>query len=460
MRTARGNPWAVLTVLSCGFFMTLLDATIVNVAVPSMIDGLHASFGEILWAVNGYLLVLAALLITGGRLGDLYGPRRVFAAGVALFTLASLACALADGPGALVAARGVQGLGAALLVPQTMTLIVGVFPARRRGAALGVWGAVAGVAAVTGPALGGLVVSGPGWRWIFLVNVPVGAAVLAAVFLVVPDLRPGNARRLDLTGVLLASTAVFCLVFALTEGERYEWGGVVPVLFAAALVLGAAFAGQQRRRQGRDPLVPFELFRDRPYTVMNFVAASVAAGVLGLLLVASLYFQDVLRFGALKTGLVLAPASVVSTALAPFAGRLTDRTDGTRVLLAGMVLTAAGMTWTALVMGPRTEWSAFVAPMAVIGAGNGCVVAPMTAVAMRGIAAAVAGAASGVLNTVRQLGSVVGSAAVGAFVQAQSAAGHDGLSVMRTAMALPIGAVVLGAAACAAVVRADAGRTC
>ncbi|MGW3955399.1 DHA2 family efflux MFS transporter permease subunit [Streptomyces sp. NPDC004752] len=456
MSTVRGNPWAILVVLSLGFFMTLLDLTIVNIAIPSMIHSLHASFDEVLWSMNGYILVLAALLITAGRLGDLRGPRQLFAVGVALFTLASLACALVDSPGQLIAARVVQGLGAALLIPQTMTLIVGAFPAERRGAALGVWGAVAGVAAVAGPALGGLLVSGPGWRWIFFVNVPVGVLVLAVLFLVVPDIRQGSTHRLDLTGVLVSAAAVFCLTFALTEGQRYHWNGVVRALLGAAVILFVAFIAQQRRRQGREPLVPFALFRDRNYTAMNVVSATISIGVLGLMLLLSLYFQNVLHFSALKAGLALAPASVVSMALAPFAGRLTDKVDGKYVLLTGMLLTGVGMLWNALVMGPHTAWAAFVAPMVVVGMGNGCLIAPMAAVAMRGVEPTVAGAASGVLNTVRQLGSVVGSSAVGALVQTRTGGGEDGVSVMRTSMALPIGVIVLGAVACATVRRESA----
>jgi MFS family permease len=221
-------------------------------------------------------------------------------------------------------------------------------------------------------------------------------------------------------------------------------------------VLFTAFTAQQRRRQDREPLVPFALFRSRNYTAMNAVSAAISVGVLGLMLLLSLYFQNVLHFSALKAGLALAPASVVSMLLAPFAGRLTDKVDGKYVLLTGMLLTAVGMLWNALAMGPHTAWAAFVAPMIVVGAGNGCLIAPMAAVAMRGVEPAVAGAASGVLNTVRQLGSVVGSAAVGALVQTQTAGGHDGVSAMRTSMALPIAVIVLGAVACATVRREEA----
>ena len=188
----RGNPWAVLATLSLGFFMTLLDMTIVNIAIPDVMRSLHAGLDQVMWMVSGYTLVLAALLVTSARLGDMKGQRTLFAAGTALFTLASAACGLATGPTTLIAARVVQGLGAALLTPQTMALIVATFPAARRGTALGIWGSVAGVATLSGPTLGGLIVSTVGWRWVFFVNIPVGLLVLALTFRWVPDLRTGR----------------------------------------------------------------------------------------------------------------------------------------------------------------------------------------------------------------------------------------------------------------------------
>ncbi len=467
-RRWHGNPWAILVVLSLGFFMTLLDLTIVNIAIPSMIDKLHASIDQVLWTLNAYILVLAVLLITAGRLGDLRGPRQLFAFGVGLFTVASLLCGLAQNPGELIAARAVQGLGAALLLPQTMTLIIGTFPAERRGSALGVWGAVAGVAAVTGPGLGGLLVSTLGWRWIFFVNVPVGAVVLVATYAIIPDVRKGTRPRLDMVGVLVVSAAVLCFTFGLTEGQRYHWNAVIWTLIAASAVFFTAFCVQQRTRQGRDPLVPFALFADRNYTVMNAVSALVSIGILGLMLLLSIYFQSMLGFSALKAGLAIVPASLVSMVLAPFAGRLSDRVDGKHLMLAGLLLTVIGMVWVTSVMDVGAAWGTFLAPMVVVGLGNGFLIAPMAAVAMRGVNPEVAGAASGVMNTVRQLGSVVGSAAVGALLQNRIAAAlhgqavrhpggipaparaHANVSAMHTTMTLPITVIVLGALACAA----------
>src|SRR5579862_3341742 len=198
MTKLRGNPWAVLVVVSLGFFMTLLDLTIVNIAIPNMILKLHATLDDVLWVLNAYALVLAVLVITAGRLGDLVGVRTMFAAGIVVFTAASAACGFAPGPGWLIGFRAVQGLGAAMLMPQTLAIVTMVFPPERRGAAFGIWGAVAGLATIAGPTLGGLLVTAFDWRWIFFVNLPIGIAVFAVTFYIIPDLRPGRRHRLDI----------------------------------------------------------------------------------------------------------------------------------------------------------------------------------------------------------------------------------------------------------------------
>ncbi|MFG2695830.1 DHA2 family efflux MFS transporter permease subunit [Kitasatospora sp. NPDC048407] len=432
----RGNPWAVLVTLSLGFFMTLLDLTAVNVAIPSMIGDLHASLDEMLWVINVYILVLAALLITFGRLGDVRGPRAMFVGGVALFTAASVLCALARDPGQLIATRALQGLGAAALMPQTMTIIIGTFPAERRGTALGVWGGVAGVATIAGPTLGGLLVSAAGWRWIFLVNVPIGALVLAMAVALVPDLRPGSRRRVDVVGVVLAAATLVCLTFALTEGQRYAWNAGIRSLLGASAVLLVLFLLHQRARQNGEPLLPFALFRDRDFAVMSFVAATVQVGMLGLFLPVMIYLQSVLGFSALAAGLVMAPAMLVSAVLSPVAGRLADRVGGTYVLMAGLTLFAAGMAWLAAVTDVGRAWWEFQPALVTTGVGIGCVFGPMVTVAMYRVQPSMAGAASGVLNTIRQIGTVLGSAAVGAVLQNRLAiALHD--EAVRRAPDLP-----------------------
>jgi EmrB/QacA subfamily drug resistance transporter len=422
VRQHRGNPWAVLIVVSLGFFMTLLDLTIVNVAIPNMIYRLHASLDDVLWVINAYALVLAVLLITAGRLGDLLGQRTMFFAGVALFTVASAACGVAPSAGWLIAFRAVQGLGAAILMPQTLALLTMVFPAERRGAAFGIWGAVAGVATIAGPTLGGLLVTAFDWRYIFFINLPIGAAVLALTLILIPDLRTGRRHSFDVAGVLLASGALLAICYALVEGQKYNWGTIksvisIPLLFAVGIAALGVFSYVQARRQDREPLVPFSLFRDRNYALMNLVSGCIAIGMLGIFLPFSIYLQNVLGFSALKAGLTMAPASVVAMFVAPVAGRMTDRIGGKFILLAGLLLFAGGMGSIAVTAQAGSAWYDFLAPQLVAGVGIGCTFAPLTTVALRNVSPMMAGAASGVFNTTRQVGTVIGTAGVGALLQ-------------------------------------------
>ena len=422
MRKFHGNPWAVLIVVSLGFFMTLLDLTIVNIAIPNLITKLHASLDDVLWVINAYALVLAVLVITAGRLGDLIGPRIMFTSGIAVFTAASAACGLAPSPGWLIAFRAVQGLGAAMLMPQTLTIITNTFPPERRGAAFGVWGAVAGVATIAGPTLGGLLVTAFDWRWIFFVNLPIGVLVLLITPVIIPELRLGRRHRIDFWGVLLASAALLAICYGLVEGQKYNWGTItgfisIPLILGVGVLLLIAFLVVQWLTQDREPLVPFNLFRDRNYSVVNWVSGVLAVGMMGIFLPLTIYFQSVLGFSALKAGLVMAPASVMSMFIAPVAGQTTDKIGGKYILMSGLILFGAGMGWLALIAHPDSSWLTFVAPLIVAGIGMGCIFAPMVTVAMRNIDPRVAGAASGVLNTVRQVGLVIGTAAVGALLQ-------------------------------------------
>src|ERR1700761_6547937 len=422
MAKLRGNPWAVLVVVSLGFFMTLLDLTIVNIAIPNMIDKLHASLDDILWVLNAYALVLAVLVITAGRLGDLVGPRTMFVLGIGVFTAASAACGFAPGAGWLIAFRAVQGLGAAMLMPQTLAIVTMVFPPERRGAAFGIWGAVAGLATVAGPTLGGLLVSAFDWRWIFFVNLPIGVAVLAVTFVIIPGVQPGRRHRFDVLGVVLASLALLAICYGLIEGQRYDWGTgtsfiSIPLIIGVGVVLLAAFFVVERQRQSHEPLVPFVLFRGRNFALMNWVSFTLSIGMLGIFLPLTIYLQSALGFSALKAGLTMAPASLVMIALAPFLGRLTDKTGGKWILAAGLFLFAVGMGWVVLIAGTHSSWQDFLAPLIVAGLGMGGTFAPLTTIAMREVDPRMAGAASGMLNTVRQVGSVIGTAAVGALLQ-------------------------------------------
>ena len=381
------NPWPVLLVLCLGFFMIMLDTTIVNIAIPSMMSGLHASLDQIFWVVNAYLLAYAMLLITAGRLGDLWGPRNLFIVGLIVFTLASTACGLAQNPGQIIAARVVQGVGGALLTPQTLAIIAVVFPPARRGAAMGVWGGIVGLATVAGPTLGGLLVNSS-WRWIFFVNIPIGLVTLVATLRIVPDPRPGRRHRLDVPGIVLASAGLFLLVFGLIEGQRYDWGSIwgavtIPELIGAGVVLLVVFVLMERRPG--EPLLPLSLFRIRNYSVMNWIQGLTAFAMLGVYLPIVLVYQSVLGMSALRAGLTLAPLSVASIFAAPVAGKLADRFGGKYVLLTGLAVFGAGIA----LMVPAIKLDAgmltFLLPNIVAGLGLGLCLAPLTTEAMRDI---------------------------------------------------------------------------
>jgi EmrB/QacA subfamily drug resistance transporter len=425
MAQARTNPWLVLLVLTTGFFMILLDTTIVNVAIPAMSTGLNATLDQILWVINAYLLVYTVLLITAGRLGDLFGQRNLFALGLFVFTLASALCGLSQNSEQLIAARILQGTGGALLTPQTLAIITSIFPPERRGAAFGVWGGVAGLATLAGPTAGGAIITYIDWRWIFYINVPIGILALVATFLIVPDLRPGRRHGWDVVGIIVATAGLFGIVFGLIEGQKYSWGQVdsygitIPEVIGGGAALIVLFLLWERYQT--EPLLPLNLFANRNFAVANWIAAAISFGMLSMFLPFTIYLQSARGFSALVAGLTLAPMSVTSMFTAPFAGRFADKVGGKYILMAGITLFTIGMASVALVAGPNSTWIDFLVPAIVAGAGMGMTFAPMTTVAMRNIEPRVAGSASAVLNTIRQLGAVIGSAVVGALLQNQLA---------------------------------------
>jgi EmrB/QacA subfamily drug resistance transporter len=425
MAQARTNPWLVLVVLTSGFFMILLDTTIVNVAIPAMSAGLNTTLDQILWVLNAYILVYAVLLITAGRLGDLYGQRNLFAIGLVIFTVASALCGLSQNAGELIAARVLQGIGGAILTPQTLSIITTLFPPERRGAAFGVWGGVAGLATIAGPTVGGAIVTYISWQWIFFVNVPIGIAALIATFAIIPDIRPGRRHGWDIMGVVLATAGLFAVVFGLIEGQRFNWGEIgsygitIPEVIIGGVVLLAVFIVWERFQA--EPLMPLSLFRDRNFAVANWIAAAISFGMLSLFLPIVIYLQSVRGFSALTAGLTFAPMSLTSMVVAPFAGRFADKVGGKYILLAGISLFTIGFGLVTLVAGPDSTWLTFLVPAIIAGAGMGMTFAPMTTVAMRNISPQMSGAASGILNTTRQLGAAIGSAVVGALLQNQLA---------------------------------------
>jgi EmrB/QacA subfamily drug resistance transporter len=411
------RPWPCMLVLCLGTFAILLDTTIVNVALPSVITALKAPLDQAVWVVNAYLVVFCALLIVASRLGDMLGPRRMFTAGLALFALASALCGAAQAPGQLIAARALQGIGAAALAPQAFVIIQAVFPRGRLGAAYGVISSMAGVAAVSGPVLGGVLTTELSWRWVFYVNLPIAAAGIILAYRYVPEIRTGRRHRLDLPGALLATAGLSAVAYGLIEGQRYSWGqagaGItIPEIIGAGVLLLAGFAAWERRHA--EPLVPPALFRDRTFAIMVALNAVVQFALQTMLLVNSINYQSALGMTAIQAGLTGLPLTLALTAVSPFAGRLSDRLGGKYVLMTGLAVYAAGIAGVAAVASTRATSLTFTPVLLAAGAGMGAIFAPLLAMAVRAAPAPLAGAASGVINTSRQLGATLGGAVTGA----------------------------------------------
>ncbi|MCW2718581.1 DHA2 family efflux MFS transporter permease subunit [Pseudonocardia sp.] len=423
--TGPANPWPALWALVLGFFMILVDSTIVSVATPAIMTSLGVGVDAVVWVTSAYLLAYAVPLLVTGRLGDRFGPRRVYLAGLAIFTLASLWCGLTGTIGELVAARVVQGLGAALMTPQTMAVITRTFPAESRGRAMSLWGAVAGVATLVGPILGGVLVDGLGWEWIFFINVPVGVVGFVLAVRLVPEL-PTHVRRFDLLGVALSAVGMFLLVFGIQEGQTYDWGTIAgPVsvwsLIVAGLVVMALFVVWQARNPG-EPLVRLALFRDRNFSLANIVITTIGFTVTAMVFPILFYAQGVLGLSPTGSALLLVPMAVVSGGLAPFVGRWTDRMHPRVLAGIGLASWSVALMWLAAVMGPTTPIWELLLPIALLGVANGFVWSPVSSTATRNLPRADAGAGSGVYNTTRQVGAVLGSAAIAVLIASRLAA--------------------------------------
>jgi len=423
--TTATNPWLVLAVLCLGFFMILLDITIVNIALPSMILSLGATVDEVLWVINAYVLVYAVLLITAGRLGDMWGQKRMFVAGLTIFTVSSGLCAISHDVGQLVAARVLQGLGGAVMTPQTLAILTSVFPPERRGAAFGTWSGVAGLASVAGPALGGIIVTHLSWNWIFFLNLPLGIITVVMALAFIPNTRTGRSHSLDVVGVLLATVGLFGIVFGLIEAQRYQWGevafgiGIWHCLGGGAVLLVLWVMWERRQPE---PMVPHQLFKNRNYILMNWVGAAMSFGMLGLFFPITIYLQSALRMNPLDAGLTMMPMSIGSMLIAPFAGRLADRVGGKYILMSGLLIYSVAMGIIVAIAGPASPGALFLLPFTLGGVGLGLIFAPLATIAMREVTVVMAGAASGFMNTTRQIGSVLGSAVAGAVLEGQLAA--------------------------------------
>jgi DHA2 family methylenomycin A resistance protein-like MFS transporter len=432
--------WAPLLAVCAGYFMVILDVTVINVAVPVIGRELSVSLTGIQWITDGYTLVFAGFLLTGGALGDRLGNRRVFSCGVVVFTVASAACALAPSAPFLIAARLLEGLGAALIVPGSLALLQQSYPApAARSRAFGLWGSMAGIAASAGPLLGGLLVSTAGWRWVFLINLPVGTACLVLTLRHVARSPRRTDRALDWPAQCAVVAAVTLLTAALNEAGRRGWSDPA-VLVGAGLAVLAAAAFVVRERFARSPALPLSLLRSRAMSGGAVIGLLFNFGFYGMIFTASLQFQHQRGFSALGTGLALFPAVAMTMFASVLSARLTRRTGDRPLVVSGMLLAALGLAGWA-VAGADASYPWLVAPLMAAGFGTSFALTGSTATVMGAAPQAYSGAASALFNTTRQIGSATGVALGGSLLA--TATDYD--TGLTTSMA--IGALAYATAA-------------
>lgn len=397
-----------LAITSVALFMVSLDNLVVSTALPVIRRDLHATISQLEWTVNAYTLTFAVLLLTGAALGDRFGRRRLFALGILLFTGASAAAALATTANQLDIARAVQGVGGAVVAPLTLTILSAGVPAARRGLALGIWGGIGGLAVALGPLVGGAVVSGVSWHWIFWLNVPIGL-VLAPLALARLEETRGSDSALDLPGLALVSSGLLGIVWALVRGNEHGWtsfGIVTPLAAGAAFV--ATFVWWESRTAS--PMLPLEFFRNRTFTLTNIASLLMFFGMFGSIFFLAQFFQTVQGYSPLQSGLRILPWTAMPIFVAPIAGALSDRIGGQRLMAAGLALQASGLIWIAAVSTPTLPYTHLVAPFVLSGIGMALFFAPVANVVLSSVRPDQEGKASGANNAIRELGGVFGVA--------------------------------------------------
>jgi EmrB/QacA subfamily drug resistance transporter len=450
--------WWTLGALAFALFMIMLDNTVVNVALPSIQRDLGIGLSELEWTVNAYALMFAVLMLSGGKLADFFGRRRVFLIGLAVFTLSSLVCGLATTGGTLIGARTVQGVGAALMMPATLSIISATFPPHQRGMAIGIWAGVSAMALAIGPLIGGLLTQHIHWSWIFFVNVPIGVLGFAVGRLVIRESRDTSEdQRLDVPGLVASAVALFALTFALVEGNAYGWGDpLILGLFALAALAFVAFVLLEQHQ--RAPMLELGLFRSPTFAGANVVALLVTLAMFGVFFFMSLYMQNVLGYSAVQAGAAFLPMTILIILIAPAAGRFSDRIGSRWLMTAGMALLAVSLVLFSRLGLESGFWDIFPG-LIVGGLGMATVMTPMTAAALGSVPVAKAGVGSGVLNTFRQVGGALGIAVMGAIVAAHvdltggrpdPASFIDGF---QTALLVSAGFALLGAVVAAVTVR-------
>src|SRR6266536_2717010 len=407
--------WWTLLAVTFGLFMIMLDNTVVNVALPSIQRDLEVSVSSLEWVVNAYFLTFAVLMLTGGKLADLFGRRLIFIVGLAIFTASSLACGLAPSGEVLIAARAVQGVGAALMNPATLSIITATFPPRQRGMAMGIWVGVSAVALALGPITGGLLAEDAHWSWIFFINVPIGALAIVAARVVIRETKDTSAdQRLDLPGLVTSGGALLALTYALIEANGKGWTSAeILSLFAVAIVGVAAFIALERRQ--RTPMLDLSLFRNPTFTGANLTMMLVALSMFGVFFFVSLFVQNILGYSPVKAGASFLPMTLCIIFFAPVAGKLSDRLGARWLMSGGMALVSASLVLFSLLDETSSFWNLFPA-LLVGGAGMAMAMTPTTAAAMSSVPVDKAGVGSAVLNSMRQVGGSLGIAIMGAIL--------------------------------------------
>jgi EmrB/QacA subfamily drug resistance transporter len=426
--------WWTLGAMCFALFMLMLDNTVVNVALPSIQRDLHASISGLEWTVNAYTLAIAVLLVTGGRLGDLFGRVRVFLFGVVLFTAASAAIGFSPDATWLVVGRAVQGTGAAFMMPGTLSIISNAFGREERGRAIGIWAGVSAVALAVGPVVGGFLVEHVSWQSIFFLNVPIGiAAVFVTLFAASESRDETVARVVDVPGVLTISGGLAALVLALVEANHWGWGSptIVALLVVAVVLLVAFYLAE---RHGRAPMVDFSFFRSRSFLGANLVAFCVSFAMLATFFFITLYLQNVEGYSPLQAGVRFLPMTVVLIAMGPIAGRLVNRVGPRLLLTTGLLLTASSLLWQSF-LNVGDGFGFLVTPFVIQALGMGLVMSPMSTAAMNAVDHTKAGVASGILSMSRMVGGTFGVAALGALV---SAVGRHDINSALPAVSAPV----------------------
>ena len=411
MSTRTATIWT-FAITSVALFMTTLDNLVVTTALPVIREDLDASLSGLEWTVNAYTLTFAVLLITGAALGDRFGRRRLFTIGVAIFTLASAAAALAPSIEVLIAARALQGLGGAIVTPLTLTILSAGVPAERRGLVLGAWGGISGLAVAIGPLVGGAIVEGISWQWIFWLNVPIGLALIPLAALRLRETRGPN-DALDLPGLGLASAGLLGIVWGLVRGNQVGWASteIVSSLLAGSLVLALFVLWELR---APEPMLPLHFFRNRTFAAANVASLLMFFGMFGSIFLLAQFFQTIQGYSPLQAGLRILPWTAMPIFVAPLAGALSDRLGGGRIMAVGLSLQAAGLAWIAVVSTPTVPYGELVAPFVLSGVGMALYFAPVANVVLSAVRPQEEGQASGSLNAIRELGGVFGVAVLAA----------------------------------------------